>query len=112
MKLVQDVLKSQYQQLHDTYMDSHNAHVRAKGELNRFTTEVSKLVKWSRVGSTVFLSYAQEIYEVHTRKGDKNKYKEPTYKVMKAKRVICERYWRDMEQLRVDIVFNNLGEYK
>ena len=112
MKLVENVLKNQYQQLHDTYMDAHNAHSQAQSELRRFRTEVSKLVKWSRVGSTIFLSYAQEIYEEHTNKVDKNKYKEPTYKVMKAKRVICERYWRDMESLRMDIVLNNLGEYK
>ena len=59
----------------------------------------------------IYLSYGQEIYEVH-----KNKKKRTngsiTYKVMKAKRVICSEYWRDMDSLRVDIVFDKLKDYK
>jgi hypothetical protein len=31
---------------------------------------------------------------------------------MKAKRVICSEYWRDMDSLRVDIVFDKLKDYK
>jgi hypothetical protein len=111
MKLVQDVLKNQYDALHDTYMKAHNEHSRAQMELNRFSKEVSKLVKWSQDSGVVYLSYGQEIYEVHKNK-KKQKDDDLTYKVLKAKRVICSNYWRDMDSLRVDIVFDNLGEYK
>jgi hypothetical protein len=111
MKLVQDVLKNQYEQLRDTYMKAHNEEVRSRSELNKFSHEISRLVKWSQDGSVIYLSYGQEIYEVH-----KNKKKRTngsfTYKVLKAKRVICSEYWRDMDSLRVDIVFDNLKEYK
>lgn len=111
MKLVQDVLLNQYNTLHGNYMDAHNAHSRAQTALSKFKHEVSRLVKWSQNGSVITLSYGQEIYEVH-----KNKKKRAnggvTYKVMKAKRVICSEYWRDMDNLRVDIVFDKLGEYK
>jgi hypothetical protein len=110
MKLVQDVLKNQYEQLHSTYMKSHNEEVRSRMELNRFSKEVSKLVKWSQDGSVIYLSYGQEIYEVHKNK--KKQKDDLTYKVLKAKRVICSEYWRDMDSLRVDIVLDNLKEYK
>ncbi len=108
MKLVQDVLKNQYEQLHSTYMKSHNEEVRSRMELNRFSKEVSKLVKWSQDGSVIYLSYGQEVYEVYK---NKKKNGEITYKVMKAKRMICSNYWRDMDSLRVDIVFDKLKEY-
>ena len=111
MKLIQDVLKSQYDQLHSSYMKAHNEHSRARMELNRFSYEISRLVKWSQDGSVIYLSYGQEVYEVY-----KNKKKQVngqyTYKVMKAKRVLCNEYWRDMDSLRVDIVFDKLKEYK
>jgi hypothetical protein len=68
MKLVQDVLKNQYDALHDTYMKAHNEHSRAQMELNRFSKEISKLVKWSQDSGVVYLSYGQEIYEVHKNK--------------------------------------------
>jgi len=109
MKLVQDVLKNQYEQLHDTYMKAHNAEVNSRMALNRFSKEVSRLVKWSQDSGVVFLSYGQEIYEVHKVKEAKGRF---SYKVLKAKRVVCEEYWRDMDSLRMDIVFDNLGEYK
>jgi hypothetical protein len=111
MKLVQDVLKNQYEQLHDTYMKAHNAEVNSRMALNRFSKEVSRLVKWSQDSGIVFLSYGQEIYEVRKNK-EKQPNGQPTFKVLKAKRVVCEEYWRDMDSLRVDIVFDNLGEYK
>ena len=111
MKLVQDVLKNQYEQLHSTYMKAHNEEVRSRMELNKFSHEISRLVKWSQDGSVIYLSYGQEIYEVHKNK-KKRTNGEVTYKVMKAKRVICSEYWRDMDSLRVDIVFDNLKEYK
>jgi hypothetical protein len=111
MKLVQDVLKNQYDTLWNTYMDSHRAYSNANMALSRFKHEVSRLVKWSRSGSTILLSYGQEIYEV-TQNKKKKANGEPTYRVMKAKRVICSEYWRDMDNLRVDIVFDKLGEYK
>jgi hypothetical protein len=109
MKLVQDVLKNQYKELHDAYMKAHNAEVSTRSELNRFSHEVSRLVKWSQNGSVIYLSYGQEVYEVHKNKKTRSR---DTFKVMKAKRVICNEYWRDMDSLRVDIVFNNLSEYK
>jgi len=109
MKLVQDVLKNQYKELHDAYMKAHNAEVSTRSELNRFSHEVSRLVKWSQNGSVIYLSYGQEVYEVYK---NKKKNGEITYKVMKAKRVICSNYWRDMDSLRVDIVFDKLKEYK
>jgi chromosome condensin MukBEF ATPase and DNA-binding subunit MukB len=111
MKLVQDVLKNQFEQLHSTYMKAHNEHSRARMELNKFSHEISRLVKWSQSGSVIYLSYGQEIYEVYKNK-KKQKNQRLTYKVMKAKKVICSEYWRDMDSLRVDIVFDNLGEYK
>ncbi len=109
MKLVQDVLKNQYEELHSAYMKAHNAEISTRSALNRFSKEVSRLVKWSQNGSVIYLSYGQEVYEVHKNKTTK---KRDTFKVMKAKRVICNEYWRDMDSLRVDIVFNNLSEYK
>jgi hypothetical protein len=111
MKLVQNVLKTQYEQMHTTYMKAHNEEVRSRMELNRFSKEVSRLVKWSQDGSVIYLSYGQEVYEVYKNKKKQNN-GDYTYKVMKAKRVICNEYWRDMDSLRVDIVFDNLGEYK
>ncbi len=111
MKLVQNVLKTQYEDLHNTYMKAHNEEVRSRMELNKFQKEVSRLVKWSQDSGVVYLSYGLEVYEVHKNK-KKRASGDNTFKVLKAKRVICNEYWRDMDSLRVDIVFDNLGEYK
>ena len=111
MKLVKDVLKNQYEQLHSTYMKAHNEHVRSRMELDKFSHEISRLVKWSQDGSVIYLSYGQEIYEVYKNKKHKSTSR-PSYKVMKAKRIICSDYFRDMDSLRMDIVFDKLKDYK
>lgn len=111
MRLVQDVLEKQYEQLRDAYMKAHNDHVRTGMELDKFSHEVSRLVKWSQDGNVIYLSYGLEVYEVYKNKNHKQN-KRPSYKVMKAKRVICSDYYRDMDSLRMDIVFNKLGDFK
>jgi hypothetical protein len=105
MKQVQNVLLKEYNELRDSYMKAHNEHNFTRMRLNDFVKQVSKLVKWSKDSGVVNLSYGNEVYKVYKVK-DKKGFE--VFKVMKADRVICEKYVHSMENLRTDIVLGNL----
>jgi hypothetical protein len=105
MRMIEGVLNKQYEELHSAYMKAHNEHAKTRMELEKFIFEISRLVKWSKGSGVIYLSYGGDNYEVYTNKDKKGN---KTFKVMKAKRVICENYYSNMDSLRFDIVFNKL----
>ena len=105
MKLTQDAgeLKIHYNLLMHDCLKAHNEKMRRDNEFEYFSRKISRMVKYSKIDSVIYLSYGQKVYEVY-----KIKEKANTYKVMLNKRAICSEYWGTIDHLRIDIVFDEL----